>query len=212
MDRPRVLFLCAHNAARSQMAEALLRRHASDRFEVVSAGLEPTEIHPMTLRVLEEEGIDTQDLRVEGLDGYMAKITVRYAIIVCERTQAMCPRLYPFAQQVLYWPFEDPAVFDGSPAEQLEKFRRGARSDRGAACSLAQRARGRDVTPLAGRSFQIRSSNSVRIHRNRLEATHTDCTVDRESSWSTGRRSSTRPTRRAVSPSVCAGSPPHSRS
>lgn len=123
MDRQRVLFLCAHNAARSQIAEAMLRRHAGDRFEVVSAGLEPTEIHPLTLRVLQEEGIGTQDLRAEGLDRYMAKTTVRYAIIVCERTQAMCPRLYPFAQQVLYWPFEDPAAFDGPPAEQLEKFR-----------------------------------------------------------------------------------------
>ena len=123
MDRQRVLFLCAHNAARSQMAEALLRRHASDRFEVVSAGLEPTEIHPLTLRVLEEDATDTRDLRVEGLDRYMAKTTVHYAVIVCERSQAMCPRLYPFAQQVLYWPFEDPAAFVGTPNEQIEKFR-----------------------------------------------------------------------------------------
>lgn len=123
MDRQRVLFLCAHNAARSQMAEALLRHHAGERFEALSAGLEPTDIHPMTLRVLEEEGIDTRALHAEGLERYMAKVTVQYAIVVCEKTQAHCPRLYPFAQQVLYWPFEDPAAFRGSPAEQMEKFR-----------------------------------------------------------------------------------------
>ena len=123
MERERVLFPCAHNAARSQMAEALLRHHAGDRFEVISAGLEPTEIHPLTLRVLAEDSIETQDLRVEGLDRYMAKTTVQYAIVVCEKTQAKCPRLYPFARQTLYWPFEDPAAFIGSPKEQLEKFR-----------------------------------------------------------------------------------------
>jgi arsenate reductase len=123
MERQRVLFLCAHNAARSQMAEALLRHHAGDRFEVCSAGLEPTEIHPMTRRVLEEAGIETDELVAEGLDTYMAKVSVQYAIVVCERTQAECPRLYPFATHTMFWPFEDPAAFRGSPEAQLQKFR-----------------------------------------------------------------------------------------
>ena len=123
MDRPRVLFLCAHNAARSQMAESLLRQEAGDRFEVCSAGLEPTEVHPLTRRVLEEVGIDTSELAAEGLDGYMARVSVQYAIIVCERTQAQCPRLYPFARETLYWPFEDPAAFRGTPEATLQKFR-----------------------------------------------------------------------------------------
>ena len=123
MDRQRVLFLCAHNAARSQMAEALLRHHAGDRFEVCSAGLEPTNIHPQTLRVLDEAGIDTKGLAAEGLDTYMAKVSVQYAIVVCERTQALCPRLYPFARETLYWPFEDPAAFQGPSDAQLLKFR-----------------------------------------------------------------------------------------
>lgn len=123
MDRQRVLFLCAHNAARSQMAEALLRHHAGDRFEACSAGLEPTEVHPLTLRVLDEAGIDTSSLTAEGLDTYMAKVSVQYAIVVCERTQAQCPRLYPFARETLYWPFEDPAGFHGTPEATLRKFR-----------------------------------------------------------------------------------------
>ena len=123
MDRARVLFLCAHNAARSQMAEALLRHHAGERFEALSAGLEPTEIHPLTLSVLREAGVDTKTLRAEGLDTYLAKISVQYAIIVCEKTQAQCPKLYPFAQQTLFWPFEDPAAFRGPPEAMLRKFR-----------------------------------------------------------------------------------------
>ena len=118
MDRPRVLFLCAHNAARSQMAEGLLRHHAGDCFEVCSAGLEPTEIHPLTIQVLEEIGVDTAPLCSEGLEHYLARISVQYAIIVCEKTQAQCPRLYPFAQQTLFWPFEDPAAFRG-PADAM---------------------------------------------------------------------------------------------
>ena len=122
MDRPRVMFLCAHNAARSQMAEAILRHLAGDRFEVCSAGLEPTAIHPLTIQVLEEIGVDTAPLRAEGLEHYLAKFSVQYAIIVCEKTQAQCPRLYPFAQQTLFWPFEDPAAFAVRPPQCSRSF------------------------------------------------------------------------------------------
>jgi len=123
MERPRVLFLCAHNAARSQMAEALLRQTAGDQFEVCSAGLRPTEVHPLTRRVLDEVGIDPAGLKAEGLEVYMARVSVRYAVVVCETTQAECPRLYPFASQTLYWPFEDPVSFAGSSEQRLAKFR-----------------------------------------------------------------------------------------
>lgn len=123
MSKPSVLFLCAHNAARSQMAEALLRKHASDRFDVMSAGLEPTTIHPLTLRVLNEIGVNVSGHRAKGLDGMLGKTTFQIAIIVCERTQKNCPHIYPFALQRLYWPFEDPAAAQGTEAEQLRKFR-----------------------------------------------------------------------------------------
>ena len=97
------------------MAEALLRHHAGDRFEVCSAGLDPTEIHPLARQVLKEIGVDTTPLHAKGLEHYLAKVSVQFAIVVCEKTQAQCPRLYPFAQQTLFWPFEDPAAFRGSP-------------------------------------------------------------------------------------------------
>jgi arsenate reductase len=123
MSKQSVLFLCAHNAARSQMAEALLRKHAGDRFEVVSAGLEPTAVHPLTLRVLNEVGVDVASHRAKGLGGLMGKKTFQLAIIVCDRTQKNCPHIFPFALQRLDWPFEDPAEAQGSEEEQLQKFR-----------------------------------------------------------------------------------------
>lgn len=122
-DRERVLFLCTANSARSQMAEALLRRRAGDRFEVLSAGLSPREIHPLTIRVLEEIGLDTGALRAKGIDEFLGKVAINHAVVVCEKAQASCPRLYPFAMQTLYWPFEDPAAFEGSEDARLRKFR-----------------------------------------------------------------------------------------
>ena len=123
MSKQSILFLCAHNAARSQMAEALLRKHAGDRFDVVSAGLEPTTVHPLTIRVLNEVGVDLSSHRAKGLDGILGKTTFQIAIVVCERTQRNCPHIYPFALQRLYWPFEDPADAQGTEEAQLQKFR-----------------------------------------------------------------------------------------
>jgi arsenate reductase len=123
MSKQSVLFLCAHNAARSQMAEALLRKHAGDRFDAMSAGLEPTTIHPLTVRALNEIGVDVSRQHAKGLDGILGKQTFQIAVFVCERTQENCPHVYPFALQRLSWPFEDPAAAQGTEDEQLQKFR-----------------------------------------------------------------------------------------
>jgi len=122
--KPAVLFLCTHNAARSQMAEALLRSHAGHRFEALSAGLEPTEVHPLTRQVLREIGIDPSGLRAKGLRDFMGKVKVRHAIVLCEETERGCPRVFPFALETLHWPFEDPAQAAGGPDLQLARFRR----------------------------------------------------------------------------------------
>jgi arsenate reductase len=121
--RPRVLFLCTHNAARSQMAEALLRHYAGTRFEVLSAGLTPTQVHPLTRQVLTEIGLDPSGLCAKGLHVFLGKVSIRYAIIVCHRAQVHCPRLYPFAVHTLYWPFDDPTQAVGSAEERLRTFR-----------------------------------------------------------------------------------------
>lgn len=120
--RPRVLFLCTANSARSQMAEAYLKMYAGDRFEVHSAGLVPTDIHPLTRKVLEEVGIDLGDQYSKGLGQYLGKVHFGYLITVCARAEEQCP-IFPGVSVRLHWPFEDPAAFGGSDEETLEKFR-----------------------------------------------------------------------------------------
>ena len=119
----RVLFLCTHNAARSQMAEAFLRHYAGDRFEVFSAGLVPTQVHPLTRQVLTETGLDPSGLRAKGLNDFLGRVSIQYAIIVCDQVEEHCPRLYPFAIHTLYWPFDDPTQAEGSTGERLRIFR-----------------------------------------------------------------------------------------
>lgn len=121
--RESVLFLCIRNSARSQMAEALLRHMAGDRFTVVSAGLVPRDIHPLTLKVLRERGIDTSQLRSKSLKEFLGTASYRYAIIVCEKAAQNCPQIFPFALHVLSWPFEDPMEFSGSEKATIDKFR-----------------------------------------------------------------------------------------
>ena len=116
--------MCTHNAARSQIAEALLRKHAGHRFEVASAGLEPTEVHPLTKQVLAEVGIDPTSLRAKGAREFLGSTPVRYAIIVCQRVEQQCPQVFPFATHTLRWTFDDPTELEGSPERQLAKFRR----------------------------------------------------------------------------------------
>lgn len=126
-EKPRVLFLCANNAARSQMAEALLRHAASDRFEACSAGLEPNDVHPAAIQVLAEQGVDTQGLRAKSVREFLGGRGVRVAVMLCEEEGPGCPRIYPFATQTLRWPMPNPlATSEGG--EQIDRFR-AARDD-----------------------------------------------------------------------------------
>jgi arsenate reductase len=120
---PQVLFLCTHNAARSQIAEALCWRYVGDRFAVASAGLASTEVHPLTRRVLTEIGLDPCGLWAKDLKDFLGKVPVQYAIIVCQEAERHCPRLYPFALQTLYWPFDDPTQPSGDTEQRLDTFR-----------------------------------------------------------------------------------------
>jgi arsenate reductase len=124
-NKQSVLFLCTGNACRSQMAEALLRYRSPQRFTALSAGIEPKEnVHPMTLRVLGELGIDTSGLRPKSSTEFLGRVRVTYAVIVCERAQQACPKFFPFTLQNYYWPFEDPAAVEGTELEKLEAFRK----------------------------------------------------------------------------------------
>lgn len=122
MEQQRVLFLCTGNSARSQMAEALLRKHAGDRYEIHSAGLDPTPINPFTLKVLEEIGVDTSQHTSKSLATYLGKTHFSTMITVCSNAEERCP-IFPGMGIRLHWPFEDPAAFEGSDEEKIAKFR-----------------------------------------------------------------------------------------
>lgn len=122
-EKPRVLFLCAHNAARSQMAEALLRHLANDRFEACSAGLAPDGVHPLALDVLAEADVDTLGLRAKSVREFLGSRGVRYAIVLSQERSEGCPRIYPFATQTLRWPIPDPIPFDGENDDARARFR-----------------------------------------------------------------------------------------
>jgi arsenate reductase len=122
MDKTKVLFLCTGNSARSQMAEAFLRKYAGDRFEAFSAGLEPKGINPYTIQVMREVGIDLRGHTSKHLDQFLGKTNFEYVITVCDNAEKNCP-FFPGASTRLHWSFEDPAAFQGEPEERLAKFR-----------------------------------------------------------------------------------------
>jgi arsenate reductase len=122
MDKPKVLFLCTGNSARSQMAEALLRNYAGERFEVFSAGLEPKAINPLTIQVMEELGLDLSRHTSKDLKTFIGKTSFDYMITVCGRAEESCP-IFPGMGARLHWDIDDPSKFLGSPAERLAKFR-----------------------------------------------------------------------------------------
>jgi len=119
----RVLFLCTGNSARSQMAEAFLRRYGGDRFEVHSAGLEPKGMNPLTLQVMNEIGFDVSGQRSKGINEFLGKVLFQYLITVCDDAEKNCPTVWPGVNQRLHWSFEDPAAVEGSPEQKLAKFR-----------------------------------------------------------------------------------------
>ena len=119
-----VLVMCTGNSCRSQMFEAYLKHFAGDRFNVVSAGTEPAgEVHPLTLQVLNEDGLDTTGMVPKDYRVFLGKLAVYYLIIVCDGAARSCPSVWPGVMERLIWPFEDPAVFEGSDSEKLERFR-----------------------------------------------------------------------------------------
>lgn len=122
-EKTRVLFLCTGNSARSQMAEAFLRKHGGDRFEAYSAGLEPKGINPYTRRVLAEVGIDMTGQSSKDLSTYLGKLHFGYLITVCSNAEERCP-VFPGMGIRLHWPFEDPAAVEGSDEEKLAAFRK----------------------------------------------------------------------------------------
>src|ERR687897_530676 len=117
-EKARVLFLCTHNSARSQMAEGLLRHLAGDRFEAYSAGTEATHVRPLAMRAMNEIGVDISGHESKTLERYLGE-PFDYVITVCDDANEACP-VFPGARRRLHWSFEDPAQARGSEDERLE--------------------------------------------------------------------------------------------
>lgn len=122
--KQRVLFVCIHNSARSQMAEAFLNRICPEQFEAHSAGLEPGRLNPVVVEVMREIGIDISGNQTKGVfDLFKAGKLYSYVIAVCDEASAeRCP-VFPGAIKRLRWSFPDPSSAQGSHVEKLEKAR-----------------------------------------------------------------------------------------
>ena len=124
MDKIKVLFVCVHNSARSQMAEAFLKSLGGDRFEVYSAGIEPGVLNPLVVEVMKEIGIDISNNKTKSVfDFYKDGELFSYVITVCDAASAeMCP-IFPGLTKKLHWSFADPSSFVGTHEEKLEQTR-----------------------------------------------------------------------------------------
>jgi len=120
-DRPRVLFLCTHNSARSQMAEGLLRHLAGDRFEAASAGTEATSVRPEAVAVMAELGADISGQESKTLGRYVDQ-PFDFVVTVCDDANEACP-FFPGAKNRLHWSLPDPSQSAGNEEERLAVFR-----------------------------------------------------------------------------------------
>ena len=120
--KKKVLFICTHNSARSQMAEGLLRSLAGDRYDVFSAGTEPGRVHPYAVRVMAEIGMDISLHRSKNVDEFAGHL-MDMVITVCDHAKETCP-IFPGGAQKIHQSFEDPSALSGSEEAILAGFRR----------------------------------------------------------------------------------------
>ncbi|MBU2540910.1 MAG: arsenate reductase ArsC [Candidatus Omnitrophica bacterium] len=124
MDKKKVLFICVHNSARSQMAEAFLKKYGGDRFEVESAGLEPGKLNPIVVEAMKEAEIDISQNKTKSVfDFYKQGKQYDYVVTVCDESQSGACPVFPGKGKRLHWGFDDPSGFDGSREEKLRQTR-----------------------------------------------------------------------------------------
>ena len=124
MEKKKVLFVCIHNSARSQMAEAWLNHLCGEFFQAHSAGLEPGTLNPLVVKVMEEAGIDISAKKTQSVfDLIKQGKFFNYVISVCDEASAeRCP-IFPGARERIHWSFEDPSNVTGTPEEKLQRVR-----------------------------------------------------------------------------------------
>jgi arsenate reductase len=125
MPKRKILFICVHNSARSQMAAALTNKMCGESFEAQSAGLEPGTINPLAIEALQELGIDISQNKTQRVfDVWKSGQMFQFVVTVCSEAEAEgCP-IFPGITTRLHWPFDDPAKFTGTPEERLQQTRR----------------------------------------------------------------------------------------
>lgn len=121
MEKARVLFICTHNSARSQMAEGYLKKRYGEYFEAYSAGTEPTSVHPLAVRVMGEMGIDISEHRSKSVREFLNH-HFDLVITVCDSAREACP-FFPGAKKNIHAGFPDPAIIEGTEEEKLAAFR-----------------------------------------------------------------------------------------
>lgn len=122
MEKQRVLFVCIHNSARSQIAEAFLNACCSDKYQAQSAGIEPGNLNPTVVEVMKEIGIDLTNNRTKSVNEFLGQ-PFDWVITVCEKEAAeKCP-VFPGKGERLQWSFPDPSKFEGTPEVRLSKTR-----------------------------------------------------------------------------------------
>ena len=124
MDKKKVLFVCVHNSARSQMTEAFLKQLAGDRFEVESAGLEPGKLNPIVVEVMKEVGMDISQNKTKSVfDFFKQGKQYDYVITVCDESQSGACPVFPGKGERLHWGFADPSQFKGSWEDKVKQTR-----------------------------------------------------------------------------------------
>jgi arsenate reductase len=124
MQKKKVLFVCVHNSARSQMAEAFLKESGGELFEVESAGIEPGKLNPIVVDAMREVGIDISKNQTKDAFQFLKQgRSFHYVITVCDESNGeRCP-IFPGVSQRLHWNFDDPSAFAGSYEEKLKRTR-----------------------------------------------------------------------------------------
>lgn len=120
-DPQRVIFVCTHNSARSQMAEGMLRAWGGDRYEVFSAGTEATRVRPEAIHVMNEIGIDISGQTSKTLEPFLGE-AFSWLITVCDQAKEACPTIPGVAQQA-HWSIDDPSAVEGDEETRAEAFR-----------------------------------------------------------------------------------------
>jgi len=120
--KKRILFICTHNSARSQIAEGLINALYNSKYEASSAGTEPTRVNPYAVKVMAEIGIDISMSTSKNVNDFLGQ-TFDYVVTVCDHAKETCP-FFPGAEQYFHQGFKDPAAAHGSEADKITAFRR----------------------------------------------------------------------------------------